>query len=76
MDKNKVITMKEWTSSDKEVEIRIEEGIAEIAIDNSEYSRVKTKFVAPNGSILQPKAEINNILQLCRNYEKCKNKAG
>lgn len=74
MGSNKVITMKAWTSKDVEGTEKIEEGYAEIAIDNSERAKVKAKIMAPSGSKLQPKAEINNMLQLCQNYEKCRNK--
>ncbi len=74
MGSNKVITMKAWTSKDKEGNDKIEEGYVEIAIDNSEKSKIKSKFVAPSGSKLQPKAEINSMLQLCQNFEKCRNK--
>lgn len=74
MSINKVITMKAWTSRDIAGTERIEEGYAEIAIENSERSKVKAKVMAPSGSKLQPKAEINNILQLCQNYERCRNK--
>lgn len=75
MGSNKVITMKAWTSNDEAGAEKIEEGYVEIAIDNSERSRIKAKFVAPSGSRLQPKAEINNMLQLIQNYEKCRNKS-
>lgn len=75
MGSNKVITMKAWTSTDIAGIDKIEEGYAEIAIDNSECAKVKTKIIAPSGSKLQPKAEINNMLQLCQNYEKCRNKS-
>ncbi len=74
MGSNKVISMKAWTSRDVAGNQKIEEGFAEIAIDNSEKSKVKTKVMAPSGSKLQPKSEINNMLQLCQNYERCKNK--
>lgn len=71
---NRVLTMKAWTSQDQEGTERIEEGYAQIAIDNNERSKIKAKFMAPSGSVLQPKAEVNNILQLCHNYEKSRNK--
>lgn len=74
MGSNKVITMRAWTSQDADGEEKIEEGNVDIAIDNRDYSGVKTKIVAPSGSILRPKEEINNILQLYKNYEKCRNK--
>lgn len=74
MGSNKVITMKAWTSKDAAGTKKIEEGYVEIAIDSSERTKIKTKFMAPSGSLLQPKAEINNILQLCQNYEKCRSK--
>lgn len=72
---NKVITMKAWTSRDIYGKDKIEAGYAEIAIDNGEKTKIKTKFMAPSGSRLQPKAEMHNLLQLCQNYEKCRNKA-
>ncbi|MCI8495209.1 MAG: Hsp70 family protein [Lachnospiraceae bacterium] len=75
MGSNKVITMKAWTSRDEGGKDKIEEGYVEISIDNSERSKIKAKFMAPSGSSLQPKAEVNNMLQLCQNYEKCKNKS-
>ena len=74
MGSSKVITMKAWTSNDEAGMDKIEEGYVEIAIDNSERSRIKAKFVAPSGSRLQPKAEINNMLQLIQNFEKSRNK--
>ncbi len=74
MGSNKVITMKAWTSKDLAGKEKIEECYTEIAIDNSERSRVKGKFSAPSGTVLQPKAEINTMLQLCQNYQSCKNK--
>ena len=74
MGSSKVINMKAWTSKDIAGTEKIEEGYAEISIDNSEKSKVKAKFLAPSGSKLQPKSEVNNMLQLCQNYERCKNK--
>lgn len=71
---NKVLAMRAWTSKDKAGTEKIEEGYAQIAIDNNERSKIKAKFMAPSGSVLQPKAEVNNILQLCQNYEKSRNK--
>lgn len=74
MGNNKIITMKAWTSKDREGTKKIEEANVKIIIDNNERTNVKAKIVAPSGSNLQPKAEINNLLQLCQNYEKCRNK--
>ena len=74
MNNNKVITMKAWTSNDTNGLEKIEEGYVEINIDNNESSNIKTKIIAPSGSKLQPKDEINNMLQLCKNYERCRNK--
>lgn len=74
MGSSKVINMKAWTSNDVAGTEKIEEGYADISIDNSEKSKIKSKFMAPSGSRLQPKAEVNNMLQLCQNYEKCKSK--
>ncbi len=74
MGSNKVITMKAWTSKDAGGSKKLEEGYVEIAIDNSERSKIKAKFIAPSGAKLQPKAEINNMLQLCQNHERCRQK--
>ena len=74
MGKNKVISMKAWTSKDLAGKSKLEEGYTEITIDSSEQSGAKSKIMAPTGSKLQPKDEINNLLQLCQNYEKCRNK--
>jgi molecular chaperone DnaK (HSP70) len=70
MGSSKVITMKAWTSSDGEGNEKEEEGHVEIAIDNSERPNAKTRVVAPSGSMLRPREEINNLLQLCQNYSK------
>lgn len=74
MSKNKVITMRAWTSRDEKGIDILEEGYVEIAIDNNEYSGVKAKVIAPSGSQLRPKEEINNLLQLCQNFGKTRNK--
>ena len=67
--------MRAWTSKDDKGKWKLEQGYVEIAIDNGEKSRVRTKFVPPDGLKLNPKAEINNLLQLCQNYEKCRGKS-
>ncbi len=74
MERNKVITMNAWTSTDANGLNKMEEGFVEIAIDNCEHSNIKSKFVAPRGSVLEPKAEINNMLQLFQSQASCKNK--
>lgn len=74
MGSSKVISMKAWTSNDFTATEKIEEGYTEISIDNSEKSKAKAKILAPSGSKLQPKSEVNNMLQLCQNYERCKNR--
>ncbi len=75
MGSSKVISMKAWTSRDEAGKEKIEEGCVDIIIDNAERSRIRTRFIAPSGSILQPKAEVNNMLQLINNYQKTRNKA-
>lgn len=70
MDKNKVIAMNAWTSTDEQGKEKIEQGYAEIAIDNTEQTKTKTKFIAPDGSKLNAKAEIHNLIQLCNNFER------
>ena len=73
MGSSKVINMKAWTCKDVNGTEKIEEGSAEIAIDNNEKSRIRTKFMAPSGTKLHPRQEINTLLQLCQNYERCRN---
>lgn len=72
MGSNKVIAMKAWTSQDSEGKSRLETGYVEIAVDSRELSKQKSKCIAPEGSRLEPKAEVNNLIQLCQNYEKCR----
>lgn len=72
MGSNKVIAMKAWTSQDPEGKSKLETGYVEIAVDSQEPSKQKSKCIAPEGSRLEPKAEINNLVQLCKNYEKCR----
>lgn len=72
MDKNKIIKMKAWTSFDENGENKIEEGYVEIKIGNSENCPIKSKLIAPTGSDLNPKEQINNLIQLCKNIEKTK----
>lgn len=72
MGSNKVITMRAWTSSDADGNSKLEEGSVGIAIGGGgTVSKIKTKFTAPSGSRLLPKEEINRLLQLYRNYERC-----
>ena len=70
MRSNKVITMEAWTCNDKEGKQVIEEGRADIAIFTDISSNKKGKLVPQIGSKLNPKAELNNIEQCCKNYEK------
>ena len=68
---NKVITMRAWTSENRNGSDQIEEGYVEINIANKERTpNGRNKVIAPNGSVLQPYSEISGLLQLCRNYEK------
>ena len=71
MDTNKVITMNAWTSLDVEGYDVIEEGTVEINVGNNEKKERarNTKVMAPIGSILDPVSEINNLVQLCNNWE-------
>ena len=72
MDTSKVITMEAWTSLDVEGMERIESGIVEIEIGNKDNIKQdkRTKITAPTGAILDPVSEINNLIQLCNNWEK------
>lgn len=72
MGKNKVITMKAWTSNDANGTSQIEAGQVDIVIDNRELPKAKFKIAPPSGSDLIPKAEINNLIQLCSNYDSCR----
>lgn len=75
MESSKTITMKAWALVQGDGVQKMEECSVEISIDNGETCNVKDKILAPMGSQLEVKAEINNVLQLCRNYEKGRNKA-
>lgn len=75
MNESKLLSMTAWTSKDSNGQDRVEEGTVDIKIDNAEYSSTKCKMQAPSGSCLQAKEEINRLLQLCQNMEKCKYKA-
>lgn len=70
MERNKVITMTSWTSKDESGKEKIEQGSAEISVYSGEKSGTKNKCLAPSGTKLNPKAEINNLLQLCDNFQK------
>lgn len=72
MRSNKVIVMKAWTSGDSEGTDKLEEGVVEISINSHKESKLKNKCIAPVGSILEPKAEINNLIQLSKNFQRCK----
>ena len=74
MESSKTIAMKAWVTTLGADVQKMEEYSVEISIDNGETCSVKDKVMAPVGSKLEAKAEINNVLQLCRNYEKGKNK--
>ena len=76
MSKNKVITMKAWTSRDVDGNNQIEAGIAEISIETNEFSKEKSRMIAQSGSRLQPRAEINHLVQLCQNLEKIRGGQG
>lgn len=68
MDSNKVITMKAWTSNDIGGLEEIEKGFTQIAVNTGERSRVKSKIIAAGGAILNPREQINNLVQLIRNF--------
>lgn len=72
MDSNKVITMQAWTSRDEAGNEKLEEGRAEIMIDDQERNGARARVIAPSGSELKPRDEVNNLLQLCQNYDKQK----
>ncbi len=74
MGKSKIITMNAWTSRDEQGLEKIEEGFIELAVGEERETTSKTKFVAPKGTELKPKEEINTLLQLFRNLEKSKSR--
>lgn len=69
MGMNKIISMIAWTSKDEKGESVIEAGNTDIQIGNYEKITNKAKISAPSGSVLNPKTEINNVLQLCKNLQ-------
>jgi len=76
MESNKIITMNAWTSETCDCNEKLEECKVSISINNNdnETSQNKAKIIAPKGSELEPKYEINNILQLCKDFERNTNK--
>ncbi len=73
MGSNKVITMKAWTSKDPEGTEKLEQGSVEITIGQSDSGK-KSKLSAPSGSALIPADELHNLLSLCHNYDKTRDK--
>ena len=72
MGKNKVITMKAWTSDDESGSSQLEVGQVDIVIDNKDIQKSKFRITPPSGSTLNPKAEISTLIQLCANYDHCR----
>lgn len=68
MGNNKVITMKAWTSKDEQGQVKLEEGVAEIAIGQMDNNK-KYRINAPGGSELNPANELHNLANLCMNHE-------
>lgn len=73
MGSNKVITMNAWTSKDPEGMQKLEQGSVEITIGQSDSGK-KCKLSAPSGSALIPADELHNLLSLCQNYDKTRDK--
>lgn len=75
MNKNKLLSMTAWTSKVPDGYDKLEKGTVDIQVDNAEHFSTKCKMQAPSGSCLQARDEINRLLQLCQNMEKCRYKA-
>lgn len=69
MASSKVITMEAWTCNDVDGTQVIEQGRVDISIHNDFSSDKKNKIIQRDGSNFNPEAVLNNIEQLCRNYE-------
>lgn len=69
MESSKVIHMTAWTTKEQNGEKPIEKGEVEILIGAYTKTSNKARVIAPSGSALNPKTEINNIIQLCKNQE-------
>ena len=68
MGKNKVISMKAWTSSSVDGRHVIEKGTAEIDIESLEQSSAKVKMIPPAGTKLNVANELRTFIQLCLNF--------
>ena len=67
MGQNKVISIKAWTSQDVDGRQVLEEGTTDISIENNTRPDTKIKLISQGQNILDPKAEISSLLQLCNN---------
>lgn len=75
MASSKVITMEAWTCNDVDGTQILEQGRVDISIHNDFSAEKKNKIVPRVGTNLKPEAVLNNIEQLCRNYENLYGKA-
>ena len=75
MASSKVITMEAWTCNDVDGTQILEQGRVDISIHTDFSSDKKNKIVPRVGTNLKPDAVLNNIEQLCRNYENLYGKA-
>ncbi|MBR2527471.1 MAG: Hsp70 family protein [Blautia sp.] len=71
---SKVLTMNAWTCKDVDGKEKIEKGQAVISIDNETRTAKGPAVLPPPGTVLDPKGEINNFLQLCHNLHGAKSK--
>ncbi|MBQ9478600.1 MAG: Hsp70 family protein, partial [Selenomonadaceae bacterium] len=69
MASSKVITMEAWTCNDVDGTQVLEQGRVDISIHNDFSTDKKNKIIPRVGTNLKPEAVLNNIEQLCRNYE-------
>ena len=72
---SKVITMEAWTCNDVDGTQILEQGRVDISIHTDFSSDKKGKIIPRVGTNLKPEAVLNNIEQLCRNYENLYGKA-
>lgn len=72
MGSNKVISLTAWTCKDIDGKQVMEQGSAVIDINHKEEVSAKSKVIAPHGTSLNAKNEIDTLVQVCRNFEAAK----
>lgn len=73
MERNKILTMRAWTSTDEKGLEKIEDGRVTINIDNSEHSGNSPRVMPSREAILDAQAEIQTLSNLFHNLERNRN---